>query len=91
MEHLVDTLLTKGRVLRFQTNLTVGYADGTSEQVNNYQRESSVYIRTKESIDALPFPNNTPSLVAPTGTSTPGRIGLTLPGPGFTGSLIGTR
>ena len=36
--------------------------------VNNYQRESSVYLKTKEKredltvIPALPFPNNTPSL-----------------------------
>ena len=36
---------------------------GDDNGVNNYQRETSVYIKTKEDIDPLPFPNQTPSLL----------------------------
>ena len=31
--------------------------------VNNYQRETSIYLKTKETVDALPLPSNTPSLL----------------------------
>ena len=43
--------------------------------INNWNRESSVYIKTKQSgindveIDNFPLPQNTPSLAAPDGTS----------------------
>ena len=36
--------------------------------INNYQRESSVYIKTTEAVTSLPYPDKTPSL-APSGTS----------------------
>ena len=45
---------------------SVGESEGIN--VNNYQRESSVYLKTKESYTPLPFPNETPSLT-PGGTS----------------------
>jgi hypothetical protein len=39
---------------------------GDNHVVNNWNRESSVYLKTKESIDPLPFPDKTPS-IAPGG------------------------
>ncbi len=42
--------------------------DTNNIPINNYQRESSVFIKTKESVTPLPFPNLTPS-IAPSGTS----------------------
>ena len=47
---------------------------GDNYNINNYQRESSVYIKTIEDRDGipvsgLPFPSNTPSLISPSGTS----------------------
>lgn len=42
---------------------------GDLHNINNYQRESSVYLKTSESTAPLPFPSNTPSLVLPTGDS----------------------
>ena len=36
---------------------------GDVNNVNNYQRESSVYLRTDDTIPALPFAEQTPSLV----------------------------
>lgn len=41
---------------------------GDDIPINNYQRESSVYIKTQESVTALPYPDKTPS-IAPSGTS----------------------
>ena len=41
---------------------------GDNIPINNYQRESSVFIKTKDSVTALPYPDKTPSL-APSGTS----------------------
>ena len=41
---------------------------GDDIPINNYQRESSVYIKTEESVTALPYPDKTPS-IAPSGTS----------------------
>ena len=41
---------------------------GDVEPINNYQRESSVYIKTIDSVAALPYPNKTPS-IAPSGIS----------------------
>jgi hypothetical protein len=41
---------------------------GDDLTINNYQRESSVYIKTDDSITPLPFPDKTPS-IAPSGTS----------------------
>jgi len=41
---------------------------GDNHVVNNWNRESSVYLKTKESIDPLPFPDKTPS-IAPGGIS----------------------
>lgn len=37
--------------------------------INNYQRESSVFIRTNEEVTPLPFPSQTPSLLLGTGVS----------------------
>lgn len=37
---------------------------GDKYNVNNFQRESSVYLKTKESTEYLPFPNQTPSLLS---------------------------
>ena len=37
---------------------------GDTYNVNNFQRESSVYLKTKESTEYLPFPNQTPSLLS---------------------------
>jgi len=41
---------------------------GDNYNVNNYQRESSVYIKTKEDVLPLPFPNVTPSLIGNSGS-----------------------
>ena len=41
---------------------------GDDLTINNYQRESSVYIKTDDSVTPLPFPDKTPS-IAPSGTS----------------------
>jgi hypothetical protein len=41
---------------------------GDNHVVNNWNRESSVYLKTKESVDPLPFPDKTPS-IAPGGLS----------------------
>jgi hypothetical protein len=41
---------------------------GDDIPINNYQRESSVYIKTDNSVAPLPFPDKTPS-IAPSGTS----------------------
>jgi len=43
-------------------------AVGDNHVLNNWNRESSVYLKTKESIAPLPFPDKTPS-IAPGGTS----------------------
>ena len=37
---------------------------GDTYNVNNFQRESSVYLKTKEATTYLPFPNQTPSLLS---------------------------
>lgn len=37
---------------------------GDVEPINNYQRESSVYIKTTDSVASLPYPNKTPSLMS---------------------------
>jgi hypothetical protein len=49
---------------------------GDDNNINNYQRESSVYIKTTElredgttAVTPLPFPSMTPSLLGPTGSS----------------------
>ena len=39
---------------------------GDTYSVNNFERESSVYLKTAASTTALPFPSNTPSLVVGT-------------------------
>ncbi len=36
---------------------------GDTYGINNYQRETSIYLKTKETVDSLPFPSNTPSLM----------------------------
>jgi hypothetical protein len=41
---------------------------GDNHVVNNWNRESSVYLKTKESVEPLPFPDKTPS-IAPGGVS----------------------
>jgi hypothetical protein len=41
---------------------------GDDKNINNWQRESSVYLKTKETKPPLPFPDKTPSL-APSGIS----------------------
>lgn len=42
---------------------------GDSININNYQRESSVYLRTNETITPLPFPNQSPSVILGSGES----------------------
>ena len=37
---------------------------GDNHNINNFQRESSVYLKTKETTTYLPFPNQTPSLLS---------------------------
>lgn len=44
---------------------------GESINLNNFQRESSVYVRTDEDVTSLPFPNQTTSLAL---TSTTSRV-----------------
>ena len=41
---------------------------GDDSNINNWNRESSVYLKTKTEVTALPFPSDTPSL-NPSGTS----------------------
>jgi hypothetical protein len=48
---------------------------GDNHVVNNWNRESSVYLKTKESITPLPFPDKTPS-IAPGGLSDESRFSL---------------
>lgn len=43
---------------------------GDAININNYQRETSVYLRTDEDISPLPFPNQSPSLILSSGIST---------------------
>src|SRR6185503_7044568 len=42
---------------------------GDSININNYQRESSVYLRTNQTVIPLPFPNQSPSVILGSGTS----------------------
>lgn len=42
---------------------------GDDKNINNFQRESSIYIKTDSNKTALPFPDKTPS-IAPSGTPT---------------------
>ena len=59
----------KQRTLDLYQYLIPGFQSvGDLYNVNNFQRESSVYLKTAEAKTALPFPNQTPTL-APGGVS----------------------
>jgi len=65
-----NALGIKQRVLESAQYLIPGVQSvGDSINVNNYQRESSVYLKTTEETTALPFPSETPSLLLGTGVS----------------------
>jgi len=56
----------KQRQLDIQTYLNPGVlnvGDPSGRNINNYQRESSVYTKTVDKYDPLPFPNKTASLL----------------------------
>jgi len=54
----------KQRKISFKKYLIPGVISiGEDSPINNYQRESSVYIKTNEDITALPLPNKTKNLL----------------------------
>ena len=60
-----DTKGLKQRTLDISTYLIPGVqAVGDTLPINNYQRESSVYLRTDISKPALPFPDNSPNMLS---------------------------
>lgn len=60
----------KQRILDSSQYLIPGIQSvGEDININNYQRESSVYLKTNETVIPLPFPNESPSLVLGSGTS----------------------
>ena len=60
----------KQRQLDISTYLNPGVLNvGDDKNINNFQRESSVYTKTIDKYDPLPFPNKTPSLLDSNGTS----------------------
>ena len=56
---------------------------GDNKNVNNWNRESSVYLKTKSSRPALPLPNQTPTI----GGTVNDRSRMTLSGAGVNGNL----
>jgi hypothetical protein len=70
-----NNLGVKQRELELYQYLIPGVqSTGDNLNINNYDRESSVYLKTIEKRDAipvsaLPFPSKTPSLILPTGDS----------------------
>ncbi len=60
----------KQRTLDIKQYLVPGVQSaGDNNNINNYQRESSVYLKTNEDVAPLPYPSQTPSLVSPGGYS----------------------
>jgi hypothetical protein len=54
----------KQRQLDLQVYLNPGVLNvGDDKNINNFQRESSIYTKTIDKYDPLPFPNQTPSLL----------------------------
>lgn len=63
------TLGIKQRTLDISQYLIPGVQNvGDNRNMNNWQRESSVFLKTDETKPPLPFPDKTPS-IAPSGTS----------------------
>ncbi len=61
---IANNLGVKQRELDIYQYLIPGVQSvGDLHNVNNFQRESSVYLKTKEAVQPLPFPNQTPSVV----------------------------
>lgn len=42
---------------------------GDNNNVNNWNRESSVYLKTKDAVTPLPYPNQSPNIINPLGGS----------------------
>ena len=60
----------KQRQLDLKSYLIPGVLNvGDDKNINNYQRESSIYTKTIDDYDPLPFPNQTPSLLDSSGAS----------------------
>lgn len=60
----------KQRQLDINTYLNPGVFNvGDNKNINNFQRESSIYTKTIDKYDPLPFPNKTPSLLDSNGDS----------------------
>lgn len=60
----------KQRILDSSQYLIPGFQSvGDSVNINNFQRETSVYVRTDATTIPLPFPNETPSLVTESGNA----------------------
>jgi len=65
-----NNLGVKQRTLDISQYLIPGVQSaGDNYNINNFERESSVYLRTDEDKTALPFPSKTPNLLTPTGDS----------------------
>ena len=60
----------KQRQLDLKSYLIPGVLNvGDDKNINNYQRESSIYTKTVDNYSPLPFPNKTPSLLDSSGAS----------------------
>lgn len=60
-----NNLGVKQRELDIRQYLIPGVQNvGDDHNINNYQRESSVYLKTKGTVSALPYPSETPSLIS---------------------------
>jgi len=54
----------KQREIELKSYLIPGVQNvGDDKNINNYQRESSVFIKTSEEAPPLPFPNQTPNII----------------------------
>ena len=68
--NIANGLGIKQRPIDIATYLIPGVQSvGDTYNINNYQRETSVYIRTDVDKTALPFPSKTPSLLDGSGSS----------------------
>ena len=60
-----NTLGVKQRELELSQYLIPGVQSvGDDKNINNWNRESSVFLKTKTTKTSLPFPNNTPTLIS---------------------------
>lgn len=65
-----NNLGIKQRTLDISQYLIPGVQSaGDNHNINNFERESSVYLKTIETKDPLPFPSKTTTLLTPTGDS----------------------